>query len=67
MSSTAKARINAMKDLIEADLKVLTHPDDREAYITEVRTLLSLKKSVERRSPHDKHGNPATDDHARAA
>lgn len=59
MSTTAKAKITAIKERIEHDLSVLTHPDDRRAYINEIREQLAGINAAARRSPHDRHTSAA--------
>ncbi len=54
MSQTAKARLNATKEVIEKDLAAI-HPDDRRDYVEELRGLLSRALAATRRSPHDRH------------
>lgn len=60
MSTTAKARTTAAIERIEADLRVLTHPDDLAGYIAELRSLLSRHAAAAKRDGYDKHTNAAT-------
>jgi len=60
MSTTAKARLQAAMAHVEKDLAVLTHPEDRAAYVKEMRELMSRSNAALRQSPHDKHTSMAT-------
>lgn len=59
MSNLAKDKINAIKAAIENDMRVLTHPDDRKAYVDDLREQLARINAAAKRSPHDKHTHAA--------
>jgi len=59
MSSTSKARLQAVKDQLDA-LFGNCHSDDRQELVKDLQEYLSGQNSAAKRPGYDKHANSAT-------